>query len=259
MAYEPPKNYDYSDKYNNKERIMRECISIHEDMKKRRLIHKIWPTTDEIFYSEYIYRLLKTVEMILIVCRRRGTKVLDVGCGEGRLVLLLKSLGLDVTGVDLHAFEGVNTFNEPRGPLLSRCFSENGVEVKTVDIERDNLPFPDNYFDMVMFMDVIEHLHNSPKPILREIARVLNDGAFLLMSTPNHASLRKRINAMRGKSNHWPLKGYYNFEFISPPSLDYVGHVREFTLSEIEMMLKWEDFRSSYLKHMHFRMRKVSL
>ncbi len=227
--------------YDN-EKVKELCVGIHEEFKNRRLIQKSWPTTDEIFYSEYIHRLLKIAEMIPEICRRKGAKVLDVGCGEGRLALLLKDLGYDVSGVDAHVFEGLNTFDEPRGPLLSKYFSKKGIHVEKTNIENEKLPFSDKSFEMVMFMEVIEHLYNSPKPVLQEINRVLKSGGYLLLSAPNYASLKKRLNAIQGKSYHWPLKGYYNFEFTVPPSRDYVGHTREFTLPEIEAMLKWEGF-----------------
>jgi len=175
--------------------------------------------------------------------RALGTKVLDVGCGAGRLMLVLKELGFDATGVDAHVFEGLNIEAEPRGPLLEQYFSEKGINVKLVDIDKEALPFPSNHFDLVTFIETIEHLHNSPKPILQEIARVLRGGGYLLLACPNYAALSKRILALLGASNHWDLKAYYNFECVSHPSLDFIGHVREFTLSEVEQMLRWEDFR----------------
>jgi hypothetical protein len=67
-----------------------------------------------------------------------------------------------------------------------------------------------------------------------------------MLATPNYASVDKRILALLGRSNHCDLKGYYNFEYVSLPNMDFVGHVREFTLSEVEQMLKWENFTIVY-------------
>ena len=234
--------YYFNIEYHNKESIERLCISCQEEFKKRKLIHIVWPLTDEIFYSEYLYELLKILEMVPDSCRAAGTKVLDVGCGEGRLMWVLKQLGFNVTGVDSHIFEGLNTEGEPRGPLLEQYFSEQGVQVEVVDVEKEPLPFADNYFDLVTNTEVIEHLHNSPKPMIQEIGRVLKRGGLLMLATPNYASLDKRMLALLGRSNHHHLKEYYNFECVSPPNIDFVGHVREFTLSEVEQMLKWENF-----------------
>lgn len=70
----------------------------------------------------------------------------------------------------------------------------------------------------------------------------MKDGGYLMLATPNYAALEVRIRALLGASNHCDLEGYYNFKYVSPPSLDYIGHVREFTLSEVEQMLLWENF-----------------
>ena len=88
----------------------------------------------------------------------------------------MKKLGFDVTGVDAHLFEGLNTEGEPRRPLLEQYFYEQGIPVEVVDIEKEPLPFADNHFDLVTNIEVIEHLHNSPKPMLQEIRRVLKGG-----------------------------------------------------------------------------------
>lgn len=240
----PKENFYFNAEYPDKDALEHLCVSFQEEFKSRKLLHQTWPTTDGVFYSGgYLAGLLKTLGLVPDQCRGGHSKVLDVGCGEGRLMLVLKELGFDATGVDAHVFEGLNIEAEPRGPLLEQYFSEKGINVKLVDIEKEALPFPSNHFDLVTFIETIEHLHNSPKPILQEIARVLRGGGYLLLVCPNYAALSKRILALLGASNHWDLKAYYNFECVSHPSMDFIGHVREFTLSEVEQMLRWEDFR----------------
>ena len=53
--------------------------------------------------------------------------------------------------------------------------------------ERFGLEFPDNYFDYVTLLAVIEHVHD-PAGLIKEIARVVKPGGHLIMTTPKRAS-----------------------------------------------------------------------
>lgn len=102
-----------------------------------------------------------------------GGRMLDVGCGNGRYLLTMRTLGWDVQGVEL---------------------SENGVRV----CRQANLPvhhgdlasasFPDNAFDLITVRHVIEHIPD-PQPFMQELARILKPGGRLVIETPNSAAL----------------------------------------------------------------------
>lgn len=55
------------------------------------------------------------------------------------------------------------------------------------DLSRDSIPLPDERVDLVLALEVIEHLVN-PDHMLREARRVLRSGGSLVISTPNLAS-----------------------------------------------------------------------
>ena len=97
---------------------------------------------------------------------RRSSSVLDLGCGEGVLALL-KRKDVHLTGVDLsqHLVEAART---------------NGYD-HTLVSDLTNLPFPDNYFDYVVSLDVMGHIAADEKDaVLMEIKRVLKtDGVTL--------------------------------------------------------------------------------
>ena len=97
---------------------------------------------------------------------RRGSSVLDLGCGEGMLALL-KRKGVTLAGVDL-------------SPELLAAASRNGydgVYVATLTA----LPFSDSSFDYVVSLDVMGHVAFDDKdPVLAEIQRVLRpDGVTM--------------------------------------------------------------------------------
>ena len=73
----------------------------------------------------------------------------------------------------LHYYEGSD--NPPK----------NHVYCQKVDIEHDNLPYPDRFFDLVTSFEVIEHFKYGPQKTLKEVNRVLKNDGFLILTTPN--------------------------------------------------------------------------
>tara|TARA_Y100000590_G_scaffold413486_1_gene509361 strand:- start:198 stop:854 length:657 start_codon:yes stop_codon:yes gene_type:complete len=59
-----------------------------------------------------------------------------------------------------------------------------GLDIKDLDFDKDNFNFNDNSFDLVISLAVLEHLKN-PDLFLNEIRRVLKNGSYLFLSTPN--------------------------------------------------------------------------
>jgi SAM-dependent methyltransferase len=82
-----------------------------------------------------------------------GSTVLDVGCGDGTIDILVKQRrpDLNITGVD----------------VLLRPASRIPVR----EFDGQHLPFPDQSFDVVMFVDVLNHT-DDPAILLREAKRV---------------------------------------------------------------------------------------
>jgi len=97
---------------------------------------------------------------------RRGSSVLDLGCGEGMLALL-KRKGVILTGVDL----------SPELLAAARRNGYDGAFVATLTA----LPFPDSAFDYVVSLDVMGHVAFDDKDrVLAEIKRVLRpDGVTM--------------------------------------------------------------------------------
>lgn len=118
-------------------------------------------------------------------------RVLDAGCGRGGMcsAIIAQRPEVEVFGVDLDA-----------SPLLP-----DGVGFTRVDLDKDRLPFPDDYFDIILFIHVIEHLF-QPLHIAPEFRRVLRDGGLLYVETPNWVS-----SLVPSLSFHREQHGPFNF------------------------------------------------
>ena len=108
------------------------------------------------------------------------------------------------------------------------------------DVELEKFPFPDNYFDFVLMMDVFEHLIRNPLHSIREINRVLKSNGRLVLSTPNFFALNNLISLFftgRTKLN------IANTLDIGRSSFGYMGHFREYTRNEMFDILNLCRFR----------------
>jgi len=112
-----------------------------------------------------------------------GTEVLDAGCGEGVLSVLMAKKGAKVTAMDISRpnLEAITDVVEKMG------LAKGSIDVKWGDAEK--LPFADASFDCVVSNHVLEHLPDFEKG-LREIHRVTKKRAVIAVPTClNFASL----------------------------------------------------------------------
>ena len=144
------------------------------------------------------------------------TRCLDVGCGSGNsyaseLVRRAGSyMGVDISAHAVEAAQGA------------------GLDAQVVPDAAD-LPFDDESFDLVVCVEVLEHLF-APHEAVAAIHRVLRPGGRLVASAPNAAYWRLRANLVLGVWN--PTGDELSVE---RPWRD--PHIRFFTLATIERML----------------------
>lgn len=122
----------------------------------------------------------------------KGT-ALDIGCGDGLLLKLLKEKGIQAEGVDI----------SPEG--VAKCIAAGFMaKVHSVD---EPLPYADGSFDTVVLLDILEHVYD-PQVVLADAARVARTA--VIVSVPNFSSVPARIQTMRGQvpENNRPHKGH---------------------------------------------------
>lgn len=104
-------------------------------------------------------------------------RILDYGCGDGKYFPFFVKNG----------FLPTNIFElEVSQIRINRCKDIGWLNVK---LANKNSPFPynNNYFDIINFMEVIEHIPiNEAKSTIARLRKLLRPGGFLIISTPNY-------------------------------------------------------------------------
>jgi len=136
----------------------------------------------------------------LIQCN--NCNILEIGCGEGNTLIELKRqgkakfvVGIDI--VDLNQSSKLDKF------ILA-------------DIENDNINLPEEYFDIIICADVLEHL-KDPWSVLKKIRKFLKPNGILLASIPNVREIKTLISIV--------IKG--DFKYVDSGILDKT-HLRFF-------------------------------
>ena len=101
---------------------------------------------------------------------KEGDKILDLGCGNGRLYELLKNKPIDYYGID----------NSEKLIEIAKSRYPN-INFQVADAL--NLPFPENFFDKVVSVAVFHHIPSKDLRLqfLKEIKRTLKPGGILIL------------------------------------------------------------------------------
>lgn len=111
----------------------------------------------------------------------KGERILEVGFGDGSLLKRLKKFGKQVYGFDLpHSFSKT---------LKNRL---RGVKLKFGYI--DNIPFKNNFFDIIIASQVLESLEEDElKNFIKESGRILKKGGILIITVPYKEKIEENM------------------------------------------------------------------
>ncbi len=129
-----------------------------------------------------------------------GSRVLDLGCGQGELLAhLIEQRGCSGYGVEI---DDAN---------LQACV-QGGVDVLQLNLEDGLAMFADHSFDVVLQLQTLQHLKNT-ETMLRETARV---GRMGIVSFPNFAHWPNRLSVLRGRM---PVTKALPYQWYDTPNI----------------------------------------
>lgn len=156
------------------------------------------------WFFVYIYPAWKDMQdmSVFFTPKVPGGKFLDVGCGNGNAMIMMKSVGWEVFGIDIdeNALQTARSMNleVKHGTLLSAEYA-------------------DESFDSILMSNVIEHVPN-PSEIISECYRILKKGGTLTIITPNISSFGSKIF----KENWRGLETPQHLQIFNKSSLDAI-------------------------------------
>lgn len=185
------------------------------------------------YIGDALKRFMHTLDLLPPV---PGLHVLELGANPYLFTLLMQRLyRYDLT---LANFIGQNIYSTEQGRGNQRIWSEQYAEDHTFAFDSFNLelsdyPYPDESFDLLLFCEILEHLVVDPLPVFTRLRRVLKPGGMLLVTTPNAVRLANVALVLAGSN---PFDRYH------PQNGVYGRHNREFTVPELDTILRGAGF-----------------
>ena len=163
---------------------------------------------------------LTMIDQLIRPHLRAGSRVLEIGCGAGNLLLQATVAGSYPVALDL----SMQALTFVRSRLEE---AKSGIEAPSdfacTQAIGESLPLANESFDCVLMSEVIEHLE-APQISICEAVRVLRPGGRLLITTPNYRSF-------------WPLMEWAVDRLNMAPKMAGEQHISRFYPSSLNRML----------------------
>ncbi|HEX5220567.1 MAG TPA: methyltransferase domain-containing protein [Verrucomicrobiae bacterium] len=144
-----------------------------------------------------------------IAADKNHLRILDIGLGAGKDLVNIRErclkafphLKLELFGLECY-------------PPNVEAARKQGIQVSSLNVENEEFPFEDGYFDIVLSNQILEHT-KEVYWIFSEISRIVKPQGFVLTGVPNLASFHNRVALAFG---------------LQPTAIQVLGpHVRGFT------------------------------
>ncbi len=188
------------------------------------------------FLSEATYHMMYSISYALRkhMPTYENKRLLDIGSGAMEKTGIFKLLGFDC-----YAADDLNDpwhFEDNNRSKIMKYAKDLGIHFHLQENEDYSIPFKRNSYDVVCSISVIEHLHESPRSMLKQMGSFVRPNGLLLFVTPNSVNLRKRLSVLIGRTNYPGIEMFFASDGL------WRGHVREYTLREAKYICKASGF-----------------
>ena len=128
--------------------------------------------------------------------------------------------------------EGIDIAPERFGGTIKR----HGLMIHRCNLEQESLPLADASFDGIICNEIFEHLRGDMIAIFEDVLRVLKPGGRLILTTPNIRSVEGMLRFLFAGRSISCGGGIYD-EYSKIRTLGHMGHVREYTVKEVQEFL----------------------
>ena len=178
-----------------------------------------------------------SLSLILSIPDISKKRVLDIGTGIGITLVALRKLGIAANGVDRYIFPDADNAMFGRNHIadIEAVWKRHDITVHNTDVLDVRAARALPKADVIVNEALVEHL-KDPRSFLETCGALLGEKGYLLLATPNAATLLKRIRFLLGKSPNWPIESFF------ADGEKFTGHWREYTMQELRYMCEAAGF-----------------
>lgn len=168
-----------------------------------------------------------------------STYILEVGCAEGRLGTYIQNqYEAKVYGIELF-------------PEVANKAKKNLTDVLIGDIEKISLPYPEQFFDHIIFGDVLEHL-KDPWFVLEKVKPFLKKTGSILACIPHVGHISVLVDLLAGNWNYtkYGLLDQTHLRFFTRSTILHLFENTGYYVSEIDTISYTHQYYEQWIDHL---------
>lgn len=164
---------------------------------------------------------LREIDKLISKFKKHYIYILDIGTSPFTFILRKRYKNVQIYSIDYS-----NKFKE-------LCESKR-VHFKKVDLNKEKISFRKIKFNLIVFLEVLEHLNTNHKKVIKNVGQAMSTNGFCILQTPNKYSPKAIVAAILfdnvwNKLSKPPVKG------------DEFTHAKEYSLNELSWLIKKND------------------
>lgn len=181
---------------------------------------------------------------------KKGGKILDFGCGNGRLLMDLNGRFDQYIGVDISEYR----IKEAKSELSARLQSESSKFIFKVVEPGSALDYDDRYFDVVTCIAVLPWIYDVYS-LMKEFNRIIAPSGILIVETPNFAYFKRRLKLLFGG-----LPTATPSDISTWPDIGWdAGCIHYFTRKSLDTLFRQTGFNVNRVMHTGFAAKVIRI